>query len=300
MNRLKMKKMNIGTKEFVFLIILLVVIVSIYNFIYNQLYYFNGVLRMEEFKPPEYNLANKRIAICLSGQIRDGYKECLNLIDIFLIKRLNCDVFCCFGDCDNTIKEYVQQKLKPKKIKYVGNFVGDYKKYENNKLTTIRLSMYNKIYVSNELKKQYEKENNFIYDHVIRIRPDLIVKQYLPKEVFEKNNEKIYFPYSYPGHTLLGHPDCMAIGNSKNMDIFSNIFLEYQKKTNVVEICQSSEYFIYDYLNQNRIDAIYIKYMSPIYRHKYINVASFFKHIISLSTHTYDSFSCRAKLFFKK
>jgi hypothetical protein len=204
---------------------------------------------MEDLKPPDYNLANKKVAICFSGQIRDGYKECLNLIDIFIIKALGCDVFCCFEDCDNNIKEYVQEKLKPKKIKYVG----DYKKDANNMVYNGYLSMFNKIYLSNELKKQYEKENNFIYDYVIRIRPDLVVKQYLPREVFEKNNDKIYIPFSFTGHDWLGFPDCMAIGNSKNMDIYSNIFLYYtQNIRNNKNICRMPEYLLYNYLTINK------------------------------------------------
>lgn len=279
MNKLKMNKFSLDTKNpilFIIMgIILFILLLSVYRYFFKKLYYFNGLIRMEDLKPPDYNLANKKVAICLSGQIRDGYKECLNLIDIFLIKGLRCDVFCCFGDCDNTIKEYVQEKLKPKKIKYVG----DYKKDKNNTIGQGFLSMYNKIYLSNELKKQYEKENNFIYDYVIRIRPDLIVKQYLPKEIFEKKDETIYLPVMYGS---IGYPDCMAVGNSKNMDIYSNVFLYYaQNIKNSKNVCNVPEYLLYNYLKLNKIDVVIINYKSPVYWHKYESILSPIRHLFN-------------------
>jgi hypothetical protein len=275
MNKFKINKFSLDTKNpilfIILFIIMLILLLSVYRYFFKKLYYFNGLIRMEDLKPPDYNLANKKVAICLSGQIRDGYKECLNLIDIFIIKALGCDVFCCFEDCDNTIKEYVQEKLKPKKIKYLG----DYNTDEKIKIKHRYLSMFNKIYLSNELKKQYEKENNFIYDYVIRIRPDLVVKQFLPKKIFEKKDNKLYIAITYAGHDLLGFPDTTVISNSKNMDIYSNIFLYYAKNSkNSENICRMPEYLLYNYLKINNFNVVTFKYMSPIYNQLYKNILS--------------------------
>lgn len=62
--------------------------------------------------------------------------------------------------------------------------------------------MYNKIYLANKFKKEYEKKYNFIYDYMIRIELDLIIKDFLPKEIFEDNN-KIFLPTTFKIFYLL-------------------------------------------------------------------------------------------------
>jgi len=215
----------------ILIIILIIIVITIillyfsYKYIQEYLYKLNGKIYIDKLKKPEYNTENKKVAICISGQIRDGYQECLLLIKFFLIDSLNADVFCCFEDCDNENKNYVTKELKPKKIIYISDYIKD----DNNIISYGTLSMYNKIYLSNKLKIDYELENNFKYNYVIRMRPDLIVKEFLPKYIFENETDKLYLPRKY--EMFIGednyrkYPDFIAIGNSKIIDIYSNIFL---------------------------------------------------------------------------
>jgi hypothetical protein len=255
------------------IIILLIIIICIFIYIIPEILYpYNGNIHIDNLKKPDYNLNNKKVAICFSGQIRDGYQECITLFNTFLINTLKADVFCCFEDCNNEIKEYININLKPKKIKYVF----DYVKQENSFISDGTLSMYNKIYLANKLKKEYEKENNFIYDYVIRIRPDLIIKEFLPKEIFEEeNNNKIYMPIISNVFSYYGYPDFMAIGNSRLMDIYSNIFLYLIKDSN--NKCNISETLLYKYLELNKIECNIFTYPIQLYRFKYDN----FKNIMS-------------------
>ena len=54
------------------------------------------------------------------------------------------------------------------------------------------MCMFNKIYLANKLKKEYEIKNNFLYDYVIRIRPDLVVKEHLPSYIFKDDYKKAF------------------------------------------------------------------------------------------------------------
>jgi hypothetical protein len=86
------------------------------------------------------------------------------------------------------------------------------------------------LYKVNELKTQYEIENNFVYDLVIRTRPDLMLHNELDLNNIKQhltNNKKII---STPDNTRCGPPasisDLMAVSSSKNMDIYCNLYEE--------------------------------------------------------------------------
>lgn len=254
---------------FILILILIIVICSSFNFIKEGLYLYDGTIKTDNLKNPNYNLNNKKIAICLSGQIRNGYEECLFLYNTFIINPLNADVFCCFEECDDVIKQFIINALKPKKIKYVLNYVKD----ENNVINVGTLSMYNKIYLVNQLKKEYETENKFIYDYVIRARPDLVIKEYLPKYIFDNNLNKLYLPLTEPITSVWGYPDFMAIGNSNIVDIYSDIFIYFT--TNLNNKCNVPETLVYKYLIGKNIDCDVIKYPIILYRHKYDNIENF-------------------------
>jgi hypothetical protein len=243
------------------------------SIVQENFYSYNGVIYIDNLKNPDYNLNNKKIAICISGQIRDGYEECFTLYNTFIINPLNADVFCCFEDCDITKKEFVNKILKPTKINYVTDYVKDI----NNSISVGTLSMYNKIYLANEFKKQYEIENNFIYDIVIRIRADLIIKEYLPKYILEKNLNKLYLPIISPKLALWGHPDFMAIGNSKQLNIYSDIFIYLI--TDLNNKCNISETLLLRYLNLNNIESEIFSYPIQLYRFKYDNISNILESI---------------------
>ena len=277
--------MNIEINFINILIFILIIIILYYlnDYIQRFLYKFNGKIYIDKLKKPEYNLENKKVAICISGQIRDGYQECLLLLNLFLIYPLNADIFCSFEDCDDEKKNYINKELKPKKTIYVS----DYIKNENNIISNGTLSMYNKIYLSNKLKIDYEIENNFKYDYVIRVRPDIIIKEFLPKYVFENDTNILYFPRKYEVFGEDNHrqyPDFIAIGNSKIMDIYSNIFLSLVEDLN--NKCNVSEMLLFKYLDFNNIECVRFLFPYNIYRFKFDslnNMINLFTYSIYLS-----------------
>lgn len=77
------------------------------------------------------------------------------------------------------------------------------------------------------LKKTYEYMNNFIYDVVIRIRPDLYLADKIDIYSFDFNKlNTIYTPNCIP-HIYIN--DWFALSNSNNMNIYANCFNELSK-----------------------------------------------------------------------
>jgi hypothetical protein len=82
------------------------------------------------------------------------------------------------------------------------------------------ISMFYSIFKSNELKSQYEKENNFIFDKVIRMRFD---SGFGNKNLILDENPNMQIPI---GNDWGGINDQFAIGSSKDIDYYSNFFNE--------------------------------------------------------------------------
>lgn len=82
-------------------------------------------------------------------------------------------------------------------------------------------SMFYSMKRCNELKKNYEQQNNFLYDAVVKCRFDYIfLKQYNLKD-FDLNflhtkNDCMHTNYAINDH--------IALSNSKNMDTYSSLF----------------------------------------------------------------------------
>jgi hypothetical protein len=239
-------------KTIYIIILIFLIILCLINI---KLYEVDGRIYFENLYKPNYNLLNKRVAICISGQICNGYDKTLLLQKIFLIDSLNADVFCCFEDTTEEIKQFIKDNLNPKKIIYVNNIPKD----PQCNIDYGTMCMYNKIYLANKLKKEYEIDNNFIYDYVIRIRPDLVVKEHLPSYIFNDNlKNNIYMPIILKLYIIIDYPDFMAISSSHNMDIYSDIFNYLSNlKNNKIN---GSEPLLYMYLNEQNINGIIFNY----------------------------------------
>lgn len=121
------------------------------------------------------------------------------------------------------------------------------------------LSMFYKIKSCNNLKSAYEKKYNFLYDVVIRFRPDILLYD---KLTVEKSDHIIIPKFSNFG----GLNDQIAIGSSKNTDIYSSLYdhiTTYLTEDKTNYLCMKPEYFVKYHLN---------KYNIPI-THQYINYA---------------------------
>jgi len=84
------------------------------------------------------------------------------------------------------------------------------------------LPMFYKIKKCNELKCDWEKNNGLTYDFVIRMRPDLMIEQFLPDKVFTDSNTIWFADYALdPEHQV---SDKFALGSSDLMDHYSSVW----------------------------------------------------------------------------
>lgn len=175
-----------------------------------------------------------KVALCLSGLARGvipgylGHK--VNILD-----KHNCDVFIqtwkspearlatrlynfkkCSIEEEFDFKPFLKNILDkdwplfPSKNKY-----SDYVKHRRHNT----MCMFYNIKKCNDLKKQYEKEHNFIYDLVIRSRLDQMPYK-IPRKI-EIKSDIIYLP-------RLGIQakctDTIAFGSSRVMDLYSSVW----------------------------------------------------------------------------
>ena len=188
-----------------------------------------------------------KIALCISGQPRNVHRGIENILQNM---NFDLDVFChSWWDKDSSkqtfkktlwdgredeVSELVKndwmselyEKLDVKKlfIEKQKHFIIP-EEFEKRKLKfTNTFSVYSSLYSvfkCNELKKEYEIENNFIYDFVIRTRFDFGLSEMININNFKK--DIIYAPNDN-SHNY-GFNDQFAIGSSKDIDIYSNVFL---------------------------------------------------------------------------
>jgi len=190
-----------------------------------------------------------RIAVCFSGQWRTG-NNCYNdLKEFFGILYPSCDFFIHTWDinkqkCYNLSNvfsretklyedeiETINQNYKPKKI-VIENYASV---RDELKIFNIVQPLWYSFYKSVELKKEFEKENSFEYDYVIKLRPDVFFnynrKLSQDIELYEKdlNSGKIYIEnlardYSINTNTV---DDVYFLSNTKSMNIVSEYYLKW-------------------------------------------------------------------------
>lgn len=200
-----------------------------------------------------------KVALCFSGGIRN-LENNYESIRRCLIEPLNADVFI-HGwyfkteELENTHKMYKKEEtnksrvlmlLKPKKSKFeiynknkedemkdkfnIDEIKNKYK--ENSNLCQLypnTVGMFWSIYESNLLKKEYENENNFKYDVVIRCRPDFEYYTPMSESILSSvKSNTILMPldnYAY----FTKKCDKFAIGDSESMDKYSELILSILK-----------------------------------------------------------------------
>lgn len=198
-----------------------------------------------------------KVAICLSGQTRN-WKSSYDSIKNQIIEKYNADVFIhTWNVCGKTIPhnfindysdnfdkidyEFIKY-YNPKKIKIDWPEYDTFKQKINESRFYNTLMMWYSINKSNELRKEYESENNLKYDVIIRCRFDLFFKNF---EINNIDKNTIYLP---PNENM-DNPftiEMRKILSQKGNHYMPNDQLSYGT-SNVMEYYCS----VYDILNKN-------------------------------------------------
>lgn len=186
------------------------------------------------------------VAVCLSGCLK--YPEYSLKSIKKIIPNENIKIFIHTWDIANN-DEYVQDSSNPKELlgldilknysatdilienyskkRLKFEYIYDRLKMDNSgikRLGFLRhdvgvISMYYSIFRSNQLKCKYEKENNIIFDKVIRMRFD---SNFFDEElILDKNINQLQIPCK---NDWGGINDQFAIGPSDEMDNYSNLY----------------------------------------------------------------------------
>lgn len=215
-----------------------------------------------------------KIALCLSGQLRfleHGYYE--NILP-FILDGNSVDVFIHTWTVDDEQdgKSYingggfpmgspvtkqsmlqVMELYNPVKCLIQKQIPFENGKYPERTLPGIKshnlFSMFYSIYKSNQLKKEYEKENNFTYDIVIRCRFDIKLDK---KIDLTSDMSKVYLPFNC-FDTSIGYVDSVGYSNSINMDIYSDTFNNIDTIMANYDIGFCGEYILRKQLDSNNL-----------------------------------------------
>jgi hypothetical protein len=196
---------------------------------------------------------NKKIAICISGEMRffnhplvvEGYKKFIQIHnpDVYIStwnhigKSMNHK----YIDPNETksVETALEESIRSiyQDIKYL--CIENYNDWIDNIDSNIKESIYcegysprtinsySQIYkISNSinLKSKYEKENNFNYDVVVRLRPDNLMVNHFNFEIDPNTIYNINFGIAYYPKRIY---DILFYGDSKSMDKIANTFSNY-------------------------------------------------------------------------
>jgi hypothetical protein len=169
----------------------------------------------------------------------DDIRELYSPLKILVDKPKNFISDLCFDDV-------VERYFAGYKTSYLSK-----KEFGDQKVSNL-YSMWYSILQSNTLKREYELENGFTYDMVIRFRFDNICR--FPIRLNDINTDFLYY------HDM-GQPDGMIsdwinISSSRNMDTYSSIFNNIKNLKESLEISDGaycSELFIRDICNRFNI-----------------------------------------------
>lgn len=175
-----------------------------------------------------------KVAICISGLMRTGLFAEPAFREFF--GDLDADVFYHTWDVDNLDVDQVNRLYKPVRYKVDKPFKTDGPMDSDAYMGSFGNMLYG-FMMANELKKEYEIENNFRYDLVIKTRFDLVFapgarfpidRQFYPRTIYSPSGSNGYVHTDMEHH---GINDVMFWGDSPSMDIVTNIYMYYKHIT---------------------------------------------------------------------
>ena len=204
-----------------------------------------------------------RLAVILIGQYRTWPICSKYLLNFFEDKAKQVDYFFVTWDKTPDLNDITAKSTVNVTNKDITDFI------QNQKITYKILAdipnihtFYRMAYLSraaNELKKEVEHQNNFVYDQVVETRPDIYLRSY-PKGGLECKWPSCQdFEYSGGEITNIGHrdlfmPDCYLRTNSFTHDILS-------QRINEFDVSQSFQKHIFDKDYRNGHHAMLAKFL---------------------------------------
>jgi len=246
---------------------------------------------------------NKKIAMCISGYLRT-FEECYPSILKNIIQDNDVDIFIHTYDkignssgwrhpidlSENINMEFLESIPN---IKVIAVQKWDNIKYKFDKVreiipnvTNINIieTIFYKIYMCNQLRKDYEKENNIKYDLIIRMRGDQVFEKKINLDFPENKILINAYPWGdedYVHHFVgddCGQPgsrnetewlnDRFAVGNSENIDYLCDLYNNFEeliKESDFIEL----EHLLYRHLSKMNIEFekrylnFYVKHKPP-------------------------------------
>tara|TARA_B100000745_G_C20120063_1_gene383502 strand:- start:150 stop:1016 length:867 start_codon:yes stop_codon:yes gene_type:complete len=221
-----------------------------------------------------------KVALCLHGLVGspsaksydaetplDGKKICAELAfkdwKKYIIDENDIDVF--FHTWDLDLEDYLVESYQPKKYQIEKQIIFKPEYKEDNKRNQAVYSRFHSAQRAGKLKKEYEIENNFIYDCVIDARFDLAWNK--PVKFSDYNMSYFYIPVVVKDGKWYGYPlgpgsdeghqpeveDLMFYSNSEYMDVFFNLNdkMAHYNKTIYQWKGMSSHFSIYSHLKES-------------------------------------------------
>ena len=173
-----------------------------------------------------------KIAVCLSGMLRTGIQAHPVFLKFFDVLG-DYDVFYHTWDLEPSVSSLLEKTYKPKKFL-------EEQPLDKTKESSFGSMLYG-IMMANELKKQYEIENNFRYDLVIKTRFDLVfpIEQGFPSDkiwprtIYSVNGN---FGINHTDYENHGISDVIFWGDSQSMDIATSVYRYYKYNTLIKDL----------------------------------------------------------------
>ena len=169
-----------------------------------------------------------KIAVLISGFMRTILYNIENNKKIF--KNYDVDYFLHISN-DEKIDTYFTNKIDYQKIIDELNpvqilYENEIQCEDNENINMKR--MWYKLYILNNIKNIYQKNNNIKYDIVIRFRPDIYIL----------SNDIDFNSYNLDDPVIYGENDEMFFGNSFIMDTVLNLFIKFDY---ILNICKTQK-----------------------------------------------------------
>lgn len=248
-----------------------------------------------------------KIALCISGypkglyggikMLKENLIEPSNIIDVFVHlwyhSSLDGTPFNSsqphqdkkIGTWQPNSDTYVREALNPKRmlVEYPEDMsrFSHLKDVPNQAIQKGLASMFCSVTKANNLKKEYENENGFKYDIVIRSRIDHIYhKKINVAELIDENIDNcIYMPYNHQymrdgwhfktnsGIDYISTAETFLFGNSENMDKACSVFPNFENIYNdIYPLNYAEQYIGYQITVANKLKPIKVDAPYDIYR----------------------------------